>query len=381
MKKLRFIQTGWVLLLAALVLGVSFITPALASTNTARHTNARQAAGTSVGASIYLSLGLLEPRFQQNLDQQVPQDVNRAIDALVSKLPPQDQVWTREMAATLIQPSAALQSLVPQQNGLAMNILLALYPGDPRPISAGILVSFSLLDSSTVQVSTSPLNNGPALSSGPQSTFSVPMGTLTSVNTTPGCGDSALALHLQIPVSLGQTASISTQGQAALASVSGHGNPMAVTLGNSQRDSGANTFIEIPAASLSALSGSMGNMPVDSSFTAENIRINVQGSTIHILSDIYWAGLNVGTADTTMVPGASGGSLSMHVTNTSFSLFGLFNFPMNSYNQQIEQTLNSKLGPAFAGKFNVTAAAIGPNSHLPCAKGDSLVLTGSSSIG
>ncbi len=381
MKKLRFIQTGWVLLLAALVLGVSFITPALATTNTARHTNARQAAGTSVGASIYLSLGLLEPRFQQNLDQQVPQDVNSAIDALVSKLPPQDQVWTREMAATLIQPSAALQSLVPQQNGLAMNILLALYPGDPRPISAGILVSFSLLDSSTVQVSTSPLNNGPALSSGPQSTFSVPMGTLTSVNTTPGCGDSALALHLQIPVSLGQTASISTQGQAALASVSGQGNPVAITLGNSQRDSGANTFIEIPAASLSALSGSMGNMPVDSSFTAENIRINVQGSTIHILSDIYWSGLNVGTADTTMVPGASGGSLAVHVTNTSFSLFGLFNFPMNSYNQQIEQTLNSKLGPAFAGKFNVSAAAIGPNSQLPCAKSDSLVLTGSSSIG
>jgi hypothetical protein len=262
-----------------------------------------------------------------------------------------------------------------------MNILLALYPGDPRPISAGILVSFSLLDSSTVQVSTSPLNNGPALSSGPQSTFSVPMGTLTAVNTTPGCGESALALHLQIPVSLGQTASISTQGQAALASVSGHSNPMAVTLGNSQRDSGANTFIEIPAASLSALSGSMGNMPVNGSFTAENIRINVQGSTIHILSDIYWAGLNVGTADTTMVPGASGGSLAMHVTNTSFSLFGLFNFPMNSYNQQIEQTLNSKLGPAFVGKFNVTAAAIGPNSHLPCAKSDSLVLTGSSSIG
>src|SRR6266852_2505148 len=381
MKKLRFIQTSWVLLLAALVLGVSFITPALASTNTARHTNARQAAGTSVGASIYLSLGLLEPRFQQNLDQRVPQDVNNAIDALVSKLPPQDQVWTREMAATLIQPSAALQSLVPQQNGLAMNILLALYPGDPSPIRAGILVSFSLLDSSTVQVSTSPLNNGPALSSGPQSTFSVPMGTLTAVNTTPGCGDSALALHLQIPVSLGQTASISTQGQGALASVSGHGNPMAVTLGNNQRDSGANTFIEIPAASLSALSGSMGNMPVNGSFTAENIRINVQGSTIHILSDIYWSGLNVGTADTTMVPGASGGSLAMHVTNTDFSLFGLFNFPMNSYNQQIEQTLNSKLGPAFAGKFNVTAAAIGPNSQLPCAKGDSLVLTGSSSIG
>ena len=381
MKKFRFMRAGWVLLLAALVLGVSFLTPALASSRIARNSNARAAASTSVGATIYLSLGLLHPRFQQNLDQQVPDDVNNAINALVGKLPAQDQVWTREMASTLIQPTASLQSLVPQQNGLAMHILLALYPGDPKPISAGILVSFSLLDSSTVQVSTSALGNGPALSSGPQSTFQVPIGTLTAVNTTPGCGNSALALHLQIPVALGQTAAISTQTQPALASVSGHGNPMAVMANGKQRDSSANTFIEVPAASISALSSSIGNMQVDSNFTAKNIRINVQGSNIHILSDIYWAGLNVGTADTTAAPGASGGNLTMHVTSTSFSLFGLFNFPMNSYNQQIEQTLNSKIGTAFAGKFSVATAAIGPNSQLPCAKSDSLVLTGTSSIG
>ncbi|MGH2494929.1 MAG: hypothetical protein ACRDIV_09525 [Ktedonobacteraceae bacterium] len=381
MKKLRFIRGGWVLLLGALVLGASFLTPALASTHIARNSNARAAAGTSVGASIYLSLGLLQPKFQQNLDQQVPDDVTSAINALVGKLPAQDQVWTREMASTLIQPTASLQSLVPQQNGLAMNILLSLYPGDPKPISAGFLVSFSLLDSATVQVSTSALGNGPALSSGPQSTFQVPMGTLTSVNTTPGCGASALALHLQIPVALGQTAMTSTQMQSALASVSGHGNPMAVIANSKQRDSGADTFIEIPAASLSALSSSLGSMPVGNSFTAQNIRIMVEGSNIHLLADVYWSGLNVGTADTTVAPGASGGNLTMHVTNTNFSLFGLFNFPMNSYNQQIEQTLNSKLGPAFAGKFNVTNAAIGPNSQLPCAKSDSLVLTGTSSIG
>ena len=381
MKKFRFMRAGWVLLLAVLVLGVSFLTPALASTHAAHNSNAQAAAGTSVGATIYLSLGLLQPRFQQSLDQQVPDDVNNAINALVGKLPAQDQVWTREMASTLIQPSASLQSLVPQQNGLAMNILLSLYPGDPKPVSAGILVSFSLLDSSTVQVSTGPLNNGPVLSSGPQSTFQVPMGTLTAVNTTPGCGSSALALQLQIPVALGQTASTSTQTQSALASVSGHGNPMAVMANSQPRDSGANTFIEIPAASLSALSGTLGSMPVGSGFTAQNIRINVQGGDIHLLADVYWSGLNIGTADTTIAPGASGGNLTMHVTNTSFSLFGLFNFPMNSYNQQIEQTLNSKLGPAFAGKFNVTNATIGGGSQLPCAKSDSLVLTGTSSIG
>ncbi len=384
MKNLGFIRAGWVLLLAALVLGVSFLTPALASTNIARHSNVKAASGTPVDAIIYLTLSTLQPRFQSSLEQRVPTDMNNAIDALVSKLPAQDQVWTREMATTLIQPSATLVNLTTQPDGMAMSIQIALYPGDPKPINAGLLISFSVLDSSTIQTSASPMNNGPALASGPQDTFQVPIGTVKGVNTTPNCGTSALSLHLQIPVSLGSTAatSTSTQAQTALANVSGHhGNPMAVMLGSKQQDSGVNTFIEIPASSLSALSGSIGTMPVGSSFTAQNIRISVQGGNIHILSDIYWSGMNVGTADTTIAPGASGGNLTMSVTNTNFSLFGLFSFPMNSYNQQIEQMLNSKLSTAFAGQFSVASAAIGPNSQLPCAKSDSLVLTGTSSIG
>ncbi len=381
MKKLRFIRTGWVLLLAALVLGVSFLTPALASTKTARHANAQAVvAGTSIGATVYLTLSTLQPMFQSNLQQQVPADMNNAINALVNKLPAQDQTWTREMAVTLIQPSATLQNLVTQKNGMAMYIRIALYPGDPKPIDAGLLISFSVLNSATIQASAAPLNNGPDLASGPQDTFQIPIGTLNGVNTTPNCGASALALHLQIPVSLGAVASTSTQ--SPLANVSGHtGNPMAVMLKNKRQDSGANTFVEVPAASIASLSGTLGNIQVDSNFTAENIRIKVQGGAIHILSDIYWAGINVGTADTSAVPVASGGNLTMQILSTNFSLFGLFNFPMNSYNQQIEQTLDAKLGTAFAGKFTVTHAAIGPNSQLPCALSDSLVLTGSSSIG
>ena len=382
MKKLGFIRTGWVLLLAALVLGVSFLTPALASTHIARHSNAKAATGTSVDATVYLTLSTLQPMFASSLERRVPEDMNNAINALVSKLPSQDQIWTREMATTLIQPSATLQNLVTQQDGMAMYIQIALYPGDPKPINAGLLISFSVLDSSTIQTTATPFANGPALASGPQDTFSMPIGVLNGVNTTPSCGASALSLHLQIPVSLGSTASTSTSTQTALANVSGHsGNPMAVMLNRKQQDSGVNTFIEVPASSLSALSSSIGSMPVGNSFTAQNIRISVQGSDIHILADVYWSGLNVGTADTTIAPGASGGNLTLHVTNTNFSLFGLFNFPMNSYNQQIEQTLNAKLGNAFAGKFNVTNAVIGPNSQLPCAASNSLVLTGTSAIG
>src|SRR5579871_6002002 len=126
MKNIRFIRVGWMLLLAALVLGVSFLTPALASTNTARHASAKAASGTPVDATIYLTLSMLQPRFQSSLEQRVPQDMNNAIDALVNKLPPQDQVWTREMATTLIQPSATLVNLTTQPDGMAMSIQIAL---------------------------------------------------------------------------------------------------------------------------------------------------------------------------------------------------------------------------------------------------------------
>ena len=342
----------------------------------------KAAAGTSVDATIYTTLSTLEPRFQSSLAQRVPEDMNNAINALVNKLPPQDQTWTREMATTLIQPSATLVNLVTQPDGMAMYIQIALYPGDPHPINAGLLISFSVLDSSTIQSSASPLGNGPALASGPQDTIQIPIGVVNGVNTTPNCGASALAFHLQIPVSLGATASASTQTQAAVANVSRHsGNPMAVMLGGKQHDAGTNTFVEIPASSLAALGSSIGTMPVGNGLTAQNIRIQVEGSTIHVLADVYWSGLNIGTADTTIAPGASSGKLTLSVTNTTFSVFGLFNIPMNSYNQQIQQTLNSKLGNAFGGQFYLTNAGIGPNSQLPCAKSDSLVLTGSSSIG
>ncbi len=125
-----------------------------------------------------------------------------------------------------------------------------------------------------------------------------------------------------------------------------------------------------------SVSSSIGSMPIGGSFTAKNIRITVQGSDIHILSDIYWSGVYIGTADSAISPSAAGGNLVLHVLSTTISIFGLFNFPMNSYNRQIEQTLNSKLGTAFAGKFYVDQAEIGPNSLLPCAASDSLVLTG-----
>src|SRR5260221_3893717 len=138
----------------------------------------------------------------------------------------------------------------------------------------------------------------------------------------------------------------------------------------------ANSFIEIPAASLASLSNSFGSMPVGNGLTAQNIRVSIPGSNLDLKADILWNGLYIGTADSTIAPSAAGGKLVLHVLNTALSLFGFITFPINSYNAQIEQTLNSELRHAFGRKFYLTSAAHCPNSQLTCPAGDSLVLGG-----
>jgi hypothetical protein len=361
---------GWILALAVLVPGITIMTPALASNSSAQHLAQTQipaqANSSSLNAIVYLTTGSLASTFQNRINQQVPGAVNSAIANAVSALPPKDQGWATEMATTLIQPSAALLYLYPQQGGLAMRLRLSLYPGDPQAITSSLLIRFSVLNSSTVQVSATPINGGPALVNGPLTTFNMPLGSLNSIYSTPGCGSSALALNLQFPVALGQT---SSQAQRLTSNIS-------TTFSKMQLAGYINSFIEVPASSLSSIGSSIGAMPVGNSFTARNIRIVVEGSYIHILSDIYWSGFNIGTADTAVAPGAAGGNMVLNVVSTNLSIFNLFTFPLNSYNQQIQQTLNAKLGNAFAGKFYVAQAAIGPNGLLPCAAGNSLVLTG-----
>jgi hypothetical protein len=94
-----------------------------------------------------------------------------------------------------------------------------------------------------------------------------------------------------------------------------------------------------------------------------------------------YSSLKLGTARTVMEPQARNGNLAVHVLKTDVTVFQLFQFPNNSYNQQIEQSLNSRLSKAFAGKLYVTNASIGANDHVSCAANDSLVLTGNTKIG
>ncbi len=380
MRHIRYIKVGWILLLAVLVLGVSIITPAAASDKTINHT-AHQAASTSINVTFYLATASLQTMVQSNIDSQVPTSVNSAITSMINTLPKQDQSWAYLMATTLIQPSATLVSLVPKKGGLAMTLKLSLYPGDPQPTVSSVLISFSVLNSTTAQVTATPLNGSPALVTGPVGTFKVPLGSLNKVTATPNCGASALALNLQYPVVLGQAQS-SSQSQQANVSASSNRNFLTSHIATKTLNSdNVNSYVEITAATLSTMGNAIGTMPLGSGLSAENFQISVQKPDISITSDIYWNGLNIGTAVTSMALSASGGKMVVHVVNTTLNLFGFIPFPLNSYNAQTEQTLNAKLGNAFTGVFDVAAAGIGPNSQLTCAAQDSLVLSGSAILG
>jgi hypothetical protein len=385
MRRKRYLQIGWVLLLTALLLALA-VAPASANGQTARQQARSRAGSTSINATIYVTKNTLVPIFQSNMEAQVPSAFNSAINNMVSKLPPQDQSWALLMANTLLQPSVSLVSLSAQPKGLLATIQLNLYNGDPQPTTASMLISFSVLNSSTVQVTATPVNGSPALVSGPVASFQVPIGQLNSIATTPTCGASTLALHLLFPVSLSSTGSTAMQGQEQKRVSTLDAPVQQSSMGQREQttkdaSASANAYVEIPASSLAQMGNSIGTMPFGN-MTAQNIQISVQGQNLVITSDVYLnnSSFQIGTAVTTMTPTASGGNLAVHVLSTTFNLFGIFSINENSYNQQIEQTINSKLNGALAGKFSVTAADIGPTGQIPCVASDSLLLTGTTSL-
>ncbi len=359
-RKYRRIALALLLPISVLTL---LVTPAYAAQQVGVQAKYSQGA-TPINATIYLTTGTLQPIFQARINQQVPGAVNSAINTILGNMPASDRTWAGQMASTLIQPSATLSSLTPQQNGLATSLRINLYPGDPHPINATILVKFSIVNGSTVQVTALPGKGGPTLVNGPLTTFQIPLGQLNAINTTPSCGDAALAVNLQFPLSLGSNTS-----KAGLA-IKAQNAPQA----------GTGAYVAIPATSLASLGSSIGTIPVSSNMTAKNIALTVQGSNLVITSDIYLGFLQIASATTYVQPTAVNGNLAVNVQKTDLTFLQFFTFPNNSYNQQIEQILNTKLNGALAGKFNVTNAAIGANSHIPCSASDSLILTGTTSL-
>lgn len=384
-RHIRFLQVGWISLLLLLLLAL-MVTPVSANSSATQHsTYQRNNPATSVAANIYITLGTVEPLFQSNINNAVPGAVNNAISSIVGSLPQQDRGWAQIMATTLFQPSATLTGLTRQSNGLVASLQLSLYPGDPHPINASLLTSFSVASASSISVTAKPINGSPTLVNGPVSTFQVPFGQLNSIRTTTTCGDAALNVGLQFPITLaqGQTQSqVQPSGLNVPVSPMTLQHPRNLVVKNSELATNTNTYIEIPASSIAAIGNSIGSFPVNSSQTAKNIQVSVQGNQIAVTSDIYdsfWG--HIGSAVTMMAPTTANGNIAVKVLSTTFKLFGFISIPYDSYDQSIQQTLNQKLEGALAGKFNTTHAQIGPNAQLPCAASNSLLLTGTVSLG
>ena len=379
------------LLIAAVVLTL-LITPVNAAglhPQSQKSTRATQ----GIAATAYLTTNSLYPLFQQSLNQQTPGTFSSTLKGLTGQLPKQDQGWASQMAKALLQPSSAITSLQPQANGLNATISISLYSGDPKPSTAHVLVTFQVINASTIQVSAQSLG-GASLINGPIQTFTLPFGSLQSINTTPGCGDAALATHLTIAAGSNQTAFIEpstpTTSRPATFTIRNHQSsprPLHTSMVAAQSTNAQPiaTYIEIPATSLTALGSSIGSIPINSSLTAKNIQANVQGSNLVVTSDIYGsllgASIKLGTATTLIQPLASNGQLVLHVTKTSLKLFSLFTFPENGYNAQIEQTLKQQISGAIPSSLYISTAAIGYNPVVPCAASNSLILTGTTSLG
>jgi hypothetical protein len=384
MKCLKGCRIAWSALLAVL-LSVLVVVPVSASVRTiAAPAVLRQgvsASATSLDATFYLTTATLQPMFQRRIDQQVPGAMNAAMAGVVNKLPPADRVWAAQMADALIQPEAILTTLTPRQDGLAAGVRLSLYPGDPKPINAAMLVTFSVMNASTVRVSAHPLRGSPTLVNGPLTTLRMPLGQLNDIGATPSCGDAALAVKLSVPVTLGQggmTQMAATRQSSSAQVILAKSRDQQL---QSMQVQQSPSYAEIPASSLSTLGASIGTLPVSKNLSAQHIQVGVQGSQLVITSDIFLGtSLKLGIATTYIQPLAQNGSLAVHVVRTTLTIFSLFTFPYNTYNSQIEQTLNSKLNGALGGKFYATNAAIGPNTHVPCAASDSLILAGTISL-
>jgi hypothetical protein len=399
MKRLFYHQGSWMpLLLLALVCLIA--TPVSAARQARQQ---QQAKTTSLHASVYLAKDSLKSVFQDQINQQVASLSNGMINNMLGSLPATDQVWARAMAGSLIQPSATLTQLTPQDNGLDARIHLSLYPGDPKPINVAMLMTFSVRDASTIQVSAQPVSGSPQLANGPLTTFAVPIGQLESINTTPNCGNAGLKTNIRVPVTFDTASNRSQNNQVAQSTLpdkqimAGIQRPQVAYTTLNRAENASNAYVEISNNSLNALGSATGPIGIGSitivpwdpnnPLTAENLHINTGGNGLEITADIYVQRpmhTRVAIATAFAQPGAVNGQLVTSVTDLQVRAFGIVSLPDSataSYKTQLENMLNSNLGNALAGKFTVNGVSVGGGAALSCAQSDSLILQGTTSLG
>ncbi len=384
----RSIYISWGLVIALLLIGI--VTPVNAAPM-AQGKIITTDANSTLDAKIYLTHDVLEQLFQNSINQQIPQLTDKTIQGIVGSSPASDQGWVGQIAHALVQPSVTLTDLTPQANGFNTSLKLSLYPGDPKPTTSHMLVTFSILNASTIQVSSQAVAGSKPLMTGPLTTIQVPLGTLTNIQTTPTCSNANLELGLQIPLvnAQGQTTSNSYQANTvqptpttsmlSLAKINKHTQQQTAVAAQT-----VSTYVEVPFSSLSALTTGIGTIPINNSLEAKNIKLSVQQGKLVATADIISLAfgsplLQLGTATTIIEPQAANGKLLLHVDKTTLNVL-IFTFSADSYNQQIQQQLNAQIGDALSNSLNISNATIGPNTQVPCAAPDSLLLSGTTAI-
>ncbi len=291
-------------------------------------------------STIYIPTATLQPILQSRIDQQGPSG----------------------LLGSLIRPS--ITSLTPQSDGLALTLSENPLQGGLPPLAEDtMLLTFDVLNSSTLQVSGQSMPGSLLSLNGPLAQIKIPQGQLNSIAPTPNCGDSALAVKMGLPISTDPG-----QKSSSLAS------PRIPT-------QAANAYVEVTSSSLAAQGRDLGSLSVSQFLTAQNFRLGIEHNEIIARSDIslWQTGIVIGSNTTHFQPLAENGNLVLHVKQNDFSTL-FFAFPFNNYDQQIEHRLNNMIISSTAGLFTVTQAAIGPNTHIPCAASDSLLLTGTTGL-
>ncbi|GHO44588.1 hypothetical protein [Ktedonospora formicarum] len=358
-----------VVTLLLLIAALLFITPVYAATSRP----VQQQEELPLNAHIYLSTASLRPVFEEQIDAQLPKTVDSTMKGITDGMPAESRDWVSKMAKVLIQPSATLTDLSPQQGGMLTSLRVRLYPDDPKPINADMLVSFSVVNTSTIQVSAEPVQGSPTLINGPLTTLPTPLGKLQTIQTTPGCGTNALDIGMQVPITL-------TDEQNQQTTSFTPGETRRTTLSSMEQLQGTasatNAYVELPAASISTLGPALGVLPLGNNLYARNIKLAISGTQIVATSDITLGqSLVIAKATTLLKPTAQQGKLAVKVQKTTIAVLSIFTFPYDTYNAKIEQELNSKLNGALGDKFTLLSAAIGANENIPCAAKDSLILS------
>jgi hypothetical protein len=292
-------------------------------------------------STIYIPTATLQPILQSHIDQQGPSG----------------------FLGSFIRPS--ITSLTPQSNGLAVTLSEnPLQGGLPPLVEDTMLLTFDVLNSSTLQISGQAMPGSPLSAlNGPLAQIKIPQGQLNSIAPTPNCGDSALAVKMGLPIS-------TDPGQKS--------SSLAIQRTPTQA---ANVYVEVTSSSLASQGRDLGSLSVSQFLTAQNFRMGIENNEIIARSDIslWQTGIVVGSSTTHIQPLVENGNLVLHVKQTDFSTL-FFAFPFNNYNQQIEHRINNMIISSTAGHLTVTQAAIGPNPHIPCAASDSLILTGTTGL-